>query len=81
MCFVYFAKCKAWLLSEGILMMKYTTEFDVGDIIKYNHKHYTQICYYLVIAVSKIKYIVLSFEDNEMYDLAKCDYSYYEKVS
>lgn len=58
--------------------MKYATEFDVGDIIK-NPKFPKS--HYLIIAVGKRSYIVLSFSDGKQYPLAKSDYYHYEKVS
>lgn len=34
MCFVYFTKCKAWLLSEGVVM----NNFQIGDIVQLVNK-------------------------------------------
>ena len=82
MCFIYLIKCKAWLLSEGVVMTKYNTEFDVGDIIRYKKsKHNIDADYYLIMKIDKRFYTCLWFEDGVEYPLAKSDYYQYEKVS
>ena len=62
-------------------MMKYATEFDVGDIIRYSHKRNFQNSYYLIMEVGKRSYMILCFEDGKQYPLDKSDYYHYEKVS
>lgn len=62
-------------------MKKGKSEFNIGDIIKYKSQNELASHYYLVLAVGKRNYRILSFSDGKDYPLPKSDWSFYDRIS